>query len=59
MGDGLTRRSFVAAGGAFGLLALAPPARVRALLAEAAADAGGGRFLTAHEMATLRALCRP
>src|SRR5437899_1752808 len=57
MGDGLTRRSFVAAGGAFGLLALAPPARVRALLAEAAADAGGGRYLTAHEMATLRALC--
>src|SRR5437764_15165572 len=58
MGDGLTRRSFVAAGGAFGLLALAPPARVRSLLAEASAEVGGaGRFLNAHEMADLRALC--
>src|SRR5437763_3179299 len=57
MGDGLTRRSFVAAGGAFGLLALAPPARIRALLASASAEAGGGRFLNAHELTTLRALC--
>src|SRR5438046_4311287 len=58
MGDRFTRRTFVAAGGAFGLLALAPPARLRALLASASAEAGGaGRFLNAHEMATLRALC--
>src|SRR5437763_7514316 len=58
MGDGLTRRPFVAAGGAFGLLALAPPARVRALLADVSAEtSGAGRFLNAHEMATLRAMC--
>jgi hypothetical protein len=54
----VTRRSFVAAGGAFGLLALAPPARIRELLASASAEAGGGgRYLNAHELATLRALC--
>jgi hypothetical protein len=53
----LTRRAFVGAAGAFGVLALAPPARVRALLASAAAAPGQpGRFLTAHELDTLRAL---
>ncbi|MEA2349382.1 MAG: gluconate 2-dehydrogenase gamma chain [Thermoleophilaceae bacterium] len=49
----LSRRSFLAAGGALGVLAMAPSARVRALLAEAAA--GHGRFLSKHELATLRA----
>jgi hypothetical protein len=53
----LTRRSFVAAGGAFGLLALAPPKLVRDLIAQARAATGDGRFLNAHEMATLRAVC--
>jgi len=40
-----------------GLLALAPPARVGALLAEARAAGRRGRFLTAAEMVTLTALC--
>jgi hypothetical protein len=53
----LSRRSFLAAGGALGVLALAPPARVRALLAEARAASGDGRFLSKHELATLRAAC--
>ena len=52
----LTRRSFLAAGGTLGLLALAPPARVRSLLATAQAAGGHGRFLTAHELGTLRAV---
>jgi hypothetical protein len=57
MGQPLTRRSLVAAGGAFGLLALAPPQLVRDLLASARAAADDGRFLRAHEMAALRAVC--
>jgi hypothetical protein len=40
-----------------GLLALAPPARVGALLAEARAASPRGRFLTAAEVVTLTALC--
>jgi hypothetical protein len=52
----LSRRSFLAAGGTLGLLVLAPPARVRSLLEEARAASGDGRFLTAHELATLRAV---
>jgi len=52
----LTRRSFVAASGALGLLALVPPARVRALIASAAGPGGNGRYLTAHELDTLRAV---
>jgi hypothetical protein len=54
--EDLTRRSFIAAGGTLGLLALAPPARVRSLLATAQAAGGHGRFLTAHELGTLRAV---
>src|SRR3954447_12405735 len=57
MGEALTRRSFVAAGGVFGLLALAPAPVVRDLLASAKAVTGDGHFLNAHELATLRALC--
>jgi hypothetical protein len=55
---GLTRRSFVGAAGALGLLSLAPPARVAGLLEEAlAAPASrGGRYLRAHELDTLRAV---
>lgn len=53
----LSRRSFLAAGGALGLLALAPPARVQSLLESARTATGGGRFLTRHELATLRAAC--
>src|SRR6266550_8413131 len=52
------RRAFLQGMGALGLLALAPPARVQALLADAAAAGAGqpGRFLTAHELDTLRAV---
>jgi hypothetical protein len=58
MDPALTRRSFVAAGGAFGLLALAPPARIRQLLASAAANPSeNGLFLNARELATLSGLC--
>jgi hypothetical protein len=57
MGETFTRRSFVAAGGAFGLLALAPSGAVRQLLASASAATGDGHFLNAHELTTLRALC--
>src|SRR5439155_13490311 len=39
-----------------GLLALAPPVRVRALLAAAPGARQAGRFLTAHELDTLRAV---
>src|SRR4051812_2622082 len=57
MGDALTRRSFVGAAGAFGLLALAPSGVVRQLLETASAATSDGHFLTAHEMADLRSLC--
>jgi hypothetical protein len=53
---GLSRRSFLRAGGALGLLALVPAGRVDALLAAAPPPGQGGRFLTAHELDTLRAL---
>ena len=56
MGGEITRRSLLRAAGAFGLLALAPPARVQALIAEAAAAGQPGRFLGAHELDTLRAV---
>jgi hypothetical protein len=52
-----TRRCFLTAAGTMGLLALAPPARVGALLAEARAASPRGRFLTAAEVVTLTALC--
>jgi hypothetical protein len=53
----VNRRSFLATTGTMGLLALAPPARVGALLAQARAAGPRGRFLTAAEMSTLTALC--
>jgi Gluconate 2-dehydrogenase subunit 3 len=52
----LTRRTFVAGAGAMGLLALVPPARVRALLAATPAPGQPGHFLTAHELEVLSAL---
>src|SRR5437764_1912584 len=52
----IDRRTFLKAAGGLGLLALAPPARVRALLAAAPAAGQAGRFLTAHELDTLRAV---
>src|SRR5256885_10971015 len=50
------RRAFLQGAGALGLLALAPPVRVRALLAAAPGPGQPGRFLTAHELDTLRAV---
>jgi hypothetical protein len=52
---GLSRREFVRAGGSLALLAAVPVERARALIA-AAAPGKNGRFLRAHELATLRAL---
>jgi hypothetical protein len=54
-GQDLTRREALHAGGGLALLALAPPARVERLLA-ATARGGAGRYLRAHELATLRAV---
>lgn len=51
----MTRRSFVRAAGAMGLLALAPADRVEALL-RATQTGKPGHFLTAHELTTLTAL---
>ena len=56
MASELSRRSFLAAGGAVGLLALAPAERVTSLIASARSAHGDGRFLTKHELATLRAV---
>jgi len=52
----LTRRSLVRSTGAVGLLALVAPAHVRALVDEVARSGGSGRFLTARELRTLRAV---
>ena len=52
----LTRRSLVTSAGTAGLLALVAPAHVRALIDEVARGARGGRFLTARELRTLRAM---
>lgn len=54
--DRLTRRSLVRSTGAVGLLALVAPAHVRALVDEVARSSGSGRFLTARELRTLRAV---
>jgi hypothetical protein len=52
----LTRRSLVRSTGAVGLLALVAPAHVRALIDEVARSSADGRFLTARELRTLRAV---
>src|SRR6266513_294380 len=57
MAGDVTRRAFVRATGAVGLLALVPGAALDRLIASAPAAGRAGRFLNAHEMTTLRALC--
>jgi Gluconate 2-dehydrogenase subunit 3 len=52
----IARRSFLKAAGALGVLALVPAERLRALAATAPTPGRPGRFLTAHEMTTLRAV---
>ncbi|MEY2567425.1 MAG: gluconate 2-dehydrogenase gamma chain [Actinomycetota bacterium] len=54
--DTFGRRGFLKAAGGIGLLALVPAARLRALAASAPAAGQPGRFLTAHELDTLRAV---
>ena len=56
MPAGLGRRAFLKAAGAFGLLALVPARRLQALVVSAPGPGQAGRFLTAHELDTLRAV---
>src|SRR6266404_3905662 len=56
MPAGLGRRSFLKATGALGLLALVPARRLQALVVSAPGPGQAGRFLTAHELDTLRAV---
>ena len=56
MTNGISRRAFLRAAGGVGLHTIAPAWRVRALLAAAPAAGQAGRFLTAHELDTLRAV---
>src|SRR5947209_6212427 len=64
MGDGgaphglVGRRQFLQGAGAFGLLAFVPPVRLGRLMAAAPAPGAAGRFLGAHDLDTLRALCK-
>jgi hypothetical protein len=51
-----TRRSLLRSTGAIGVLALVSPARVGALIEEVARSGSAGRFLTAAELDTLRAV---
>jgi hypothetical protein len=52
----LGRRAFLGAAGGLALLGLAPRGRVLGLLAEVSAGSADGRYLNAHELATLRAV---
>src|SRR5206468_11436830 len=56
MPAGLGRRAFLKAAGALGLLALVPARRLQALAASVPGPGQAGRFLTAHELDTLRAV---
>src|SRR5205823_5907340 len=56
MPAGVGRRAFLQAAGALGLLALVRPRRLEALMASTPGPGQGGRFLTAHELDTLRAV---
>jgi Gluconate 2-dehydrogenase subunit 3 len=56
MPAGLGRRAFLKAAGALGLLALVPARRLQALVAGVPGPGQAGRFLTAHELDTLRAV---
>jgi len=51
----MARRSFLAASGGVGLLVFAAPAALGALISTAPGLGQPGRFLTAHELDTLRA----
>jgi hypothetical protein len=55
MAPELSRREFLRAGGSMALLAALPAGRVEALMASAPRAGEPGRFLTAHELRTLRA----
>jgi Gluconate 2-dehydrogenase subunit 3 len=56
-GTGLvSRRGFLLGAGGLGLLALVPASRLAALAAAAPSAGQAGRFLTAHELDTLRAV---
>src|SRR5438552_18008208 len=50
------RRTFLKVAGSLGLLGFAVPGRLEALLAAAPGPGQPGRFLTAHELDTLRAV---
>jgi hypothetical protein len=52
----VNRRAFLRAGAGAGLIALLPAGALSRALAAAPAPGTAGRFLTAHELATLRAL---
>jgi hypothetical protein len=56
MPAGVGRRAFLKAAGALGLLALVPARRLQALLVSTPGPGQAGRFLTAHELDTLRAV---
>src|SRR5213082_672242 len=56
MPAGVGRRAFLKAAGALGLLALVPARRLQALVASVPGPGQAGRFLTAHELDTLRAV---
>lgn len=56
MGEQIARRTFLAGAGGLGLLALVPGHRLRALAAGAPRAGQPGRFLSAHELDTLRAV---
>jgi hypothetical protein len=54
----IRRRQFLQGAGAFGLLAFVPTARLARLMRPALPPGAAGRFLTARELDTLRAVCR-
>jgi Gluconate 2-dehydrogenase subunit 3 len=56
MTERLSRRSLLKSAEAIGVLAFVAPARVQALIEEVARSGGAGRFLTAGELDTLRAV---
>ena len=53
----IARRTFLKSAGALGLLALIPQRALSAVFASAPAPGHAGRFLNAHELDTLRAVC--
>jgi len=53
----IARRSFLRGVGALGLLALANPTRLAKAISDNPAAGQAGRFLKAHELNTLRAVC--